>query len=225
MADTYEVEVKSLLGSEEAARAFRVRLTECSPETTLRSSHSQLNHYFEGGDIALLAEALSSTVSTETAAKLARIAAEGRNLSVRTRKADEAVKIVVKASVGDDTSENGVARIEIEEALPLSLDSLDALVLSAGYTYQAKWSRTREEYESGAFSVCLDKNAGYGYLAEIERVVDREDAVGEARAAIDSFMETLGIRELPQERLERMFAHYNTHWQEYYGTDKIFVLE
>jgi len=38
-------------------------------------------------------------------------------------------------------------------------------------------------------------------------------------------MESLGVRELPQDRLERMFKFYNSHWREYYGTDKIFTVE
>jgi hypothetical protein len=38
-------------------------------------------------------------------------------------------------------------------------------------------------------------------------------------------MAKLGVEELPQDRLERMFAHYNAHWPEYYGTEKVFVIE
>jgi hypothetical protein len=38
-------------------------------------------------------------------------------------------------------------------------------------------------------------------------------------------MKELGVKELDQKRLERMFAFYNTHWPEYYGTDKIFTIE
>jgi hypothetical protein len=38
-------------------------------------------------------------------------------------------------------------------------------------------------------------------------------------------MGKIGAEELPQERLERMFTYYNTHWQDYYGTDKIFTIE
>jgi len=30
---------------------------------------------------------------------------------------------------------------------------------------------------------------------------------------------------LPNDRLERMFAYYNEHWQEYYDTDKTFVVK
>jgi hypothetical protein len=38
-------------------------------------------------------------------------------------------------------------------------------------------------------------------------------------------MAELGVEELLQDRLERMFAHYNEHWQEYYGTDRTFIIQ
>ena len=148
---------------------------------------------------------------------------------MRTRFASEGGKekvlFVVKASVGDDSSENGVVRMEIEELVPLTLDELDKLILSAGFKYQAKWSREREEYSSRGTSITLDKNAGYGWLAEFERMVSDEKLLDEARAGIASLMDSLGVQELPQDRLERMFAFYNAHWPEYYGTDRIFTVE
>ncbi len=38
-------------------------------------------------------------------------------------------------------------------------------------------------------------------------------------------MKEVGVAELPQDRLERMFAYYNLHWPEYYGTENIFTIE
>ena len=89
----------------------------------------------------------------------------------------------------------------------------------------ANWSREREEYQTGDMHICIDKNAGYGYLAEFELVVDAESKVSAARDEIFSFMKEMKVLELPQDRLERMFSHYNKHWNEYYGTDKMFTIE
>lgn len=76
--------------------------------------------------------------------------------------------------MNDESSSNGTARIEWEVDLPsMTLDEMDTLVLQAGFSYQAKWSREREGYMLNDNTVlCLDKNAGYGYLAEFERVID-----------------------------------------------------
>jgi adenylate cyclase class IV len=106
----------------------------------------------------------------------------------------------------------------------VSLDELDLLLLDAGFVYQAKWSREREEYAYKGASVCLDKNAGYGYLAEVEKIVHDEALADAVRAEIDEIMLELEIVELDQDRLARMFAHYNANWPEYYGTDRVFFI-
>ena len=222
---SYEVEVKSLLGSAEKAQELLAAMKKADPLCELQTKNSQLNHYFEGGTLQKLTETLAPHLSGVTEIKLDDLAARASEFSVRARDKDSTVYLVVKASVGDDTSANGIARIEIEERLPLSLDELDQLILSAGFSYQAKWSRQREEYLCKNINVTLDKNAGYGFLAEFERVVDDLSKVETARAEIRALMQELGIEELPQARLERMFAHYNAHWSEYYGTDKVFTIE
>src|SRR5690606_1073237 len=101
---------------------------------------------------------------------------------------DDQVLLVVKASVDEGTSANTIKRMEFEEPVAISLEELDHLLLDAGFTYQAKWSREREEYAYKGASVCLDKNAGYGYLAEFEKIVPEEDMADEVRAEIDALM-------------------------------------
>jgi predicted adenylyl cyclase CyaB len=226
----YEVEIKALLGTPERAQEVRDALMKADPATILTSRNTQLNHYFEGlpgqgGTLDKLAEAMKSHLSPGALSKLEDFANRANKYSVRTRDKDGTVLLVVKASVGDDSSENGVSRMELEEEVPMTIDELDAIVLSAGFSYQAKWSRAREEYLCNGINVCLDKNAGYGYLAEFEHVVDDESKVDEARRSVEAFMQSIGVKELPQDRLERMFAHYNANWPEYYGTDKIFTIE
>ncbi len=222
---SYEVEIKALLGTPERADALRAALKKEDPEMQLTSQNKQLNHYFEGGTIEVLANNLAPHLDDAKQAQLADIAARAKGFSVRTRDKDGAVLIVVKASVGDDTSANGVSRIEFEAEMPLSINQLDEIVLQSGFSYQAKWSREREEYLVNGVNVCLDKNAGYGYLAEFERVVDDQAKVADAEKELRAFMTTVGAEELPQGRLERMFAFYNANWPEYYGTDKIFNID
>jgi predicted adenylyl cyclase CyaB len=144
---------------------------------------------------------------------------------VRTRDKDGEVLLVVKASVDDTSSSNGIARLEFEEPVNLSLEELDELVQKSGYRYQAKWSREREEYRIKGTNITLDRNAGYGWLAEFERIVEEKAAIKKARKEIDSLMKKLGVEELPQDRLARMFDFYNKNWPAYYGTDKIFTIE
>ncbi len=222
---SYEVEVKSLLGSKERADELRRAMKVLDEDCEIVSHNKQLNHYFEGGTLDALLAAAAPHLTEENRAKLADLTTRTKSFSVRTRDKDDLVILVVKASVGDDSSANGVSRIEFEAQVPLTLAELDELVLSAGFAYQAKWSREREEYVCKGVTICLDKNAGYGYVAEFERIVNDASQLEQARKDIEALMAKLGIVELPQDRLERMFAFYNKNWPQYYGTDKIFTIE
>lgn len=221
----YEIEIKSLLG--EVARAEKLirDMQERDPACVRTGANKQLNHYFEGGDIRELFEKTKHLLDEDAQEKFATIAEKGTNFSVRTRQRDEEVLLVVKASVDEGTSANAVSRLEFEEPVALSLTELDALLEEAGFSYQAKWSREREEYAYKGATVCIDRNAGYGYLAEFEKVVADDAAHDAVREELRSLMAELGAEELPQDRLERMFAHYNANWPEYYGTEKTFVIE
>lgn len=221
----YEVEVKSLLGSEENATALRQKMQDIDPATKLLSRNKQLNHYFIGGTMEALVKKVEGHISFDALKKLSDLITKVTEISVRTRNKDGEVLLVVKASVGDDTSANGVKRIEFEEKVGLTLEQLDRIVLSAGFRYQAKWSREREEYAFKGLTVSLDKNAGYGWLTEFEKVVEGEAEVDSAHKQIVALMAECGVSELPQDRLERMFKFYNEHWPEYYGTEKIFTVD
>jgi predicted adenylyl cyclase CyaB len=220
----YEIEIKSLLGSQERSDILRKKLT--GKNARALGKHSQLNHYFVvPSDPFGLERAIGPLVDEENSRLLHKILSSGTKISLRTRQADNKVLLVAKASVGDDTSANGVSRIELESSVDKTLDELDKLLLSAGASYEAKWSREREEYELGNLLISIDKNAGYGYLAEFEKQVERESDIAKAKKEVLSFMAEVGAEELSQGRLERMFKYYNEHWQEYYGTDKTFTIE
>lgn len=223
----YEIEIKSLLGEAANARKLYEKMCQLDPDCQRVTSNKQLNHYFEGGDMNELSDIMMEYLNIEQMFKLKKLVDQGSKFSVRTRQKDEQVFLVVKASVDEGSSANTVSRLEFEESVDLPLGALDALLLDAGFAYQAKWSREREEYAYKGANVCIDKNAGYGYLAEFEKVLESDDesALASARADIESLMAELGVAELPQDRLERMFAHYNQNWPEYYGTDKVFIIE
>ncbi len=56
-------------------------------------------------------------------------------------------------------------------------------------------------------------------------MIEDEGSIDSAREEILAIIESLGYEELNQERLARMFNFYNTNWGEYYGTEKVFVIE
>ncbi|HKZ34675.1 MAG TPA: CYTH domain-containing protein [Patescibacteria group bacterium] len=222
----YEVEIKSLLGHEEHAKELKEKLSKHPQGVTLYQKTSQLNHYFVGKDLKTLVKNLFPYLSPKDKKKLSALSRKTHDFSVRTRKENTKVYLVIKASVDDTTSSNGITRIEFSAETPkLTIDQLDALIVKSGFSYQAKWSRDREEYKLGDVSICIDKNAGYGYLAEFELIVEEDHLVEHARQTLRQLLSELEIEELPQDRLERMFAYYNDHWQDYYGTENTFLVE
>jgi adenylate cyclase class IV len=224
---SYEVEIKVLLWEASAKDAFMERVRSSFPTMTHEYSESQLNHYFEGGNLRHLLGTFREYISQEQAESLHRLSGEAKGFSVRTRGTPTQTIIVVKATVNDESSSNGTARIEWEVDLaPMTLDDMDKKVLAAGFAYQAKWSRAREWYKLNDDTVlCLDKNAGYGYLAEFERVIDDASLVDSTRTELLTMIESLGYHELDQARLARMFEKYNREWQSYYGTENVFTVE
>lgn len=224
---SYEVEIKVLLGTSEQKDIFMDKVHTSFPSLSHSYSESQLNHYFAGGNLAHLFGTFRQYISEKDAASLHNLVTEAKSYSVRTRGTQTQTIIVVKATVNDESSSNGTARIEWEVDLaPMTLDEMDAVVVQAGFAYQAKWSRAREGYQLNENTVlCLDKNAGYGYLAEFERVIDDATLVDSTRTELLQMIESLGYHELDQERLARMFDFYNKNWREYYGTENVFTVE
>lgn len=220
----YEIEIKSLLGDQAAADAFKTQLL--AMQSTLTEVSSQLNHYFTGGSLDRLYDEVAENLAVEDRDRLNDLRKQAAAYSVRTRQLNDTVLLIVKAAIDDTTSANGIARMEFEALIPsLTLDALDQLVLNAGFEYEAKWSRAREQYQLEDVTVCLDKNAGYGYLAEFELMITNPDEAPNAKARIEALMTKLGAKELSQERLARMFDYYNHHWQDYYGTEQTFIVE
>lgn len=219
---SFEIEIKSLLGDKAEADALVEKMQKTDKNLVTEPTHRQLNHYFEGGNLAKLYASTDQLLPAEDKARFSKIHADAKTFSVRTRQADDKVFLVVKASVDDTTSDNGTARIELETPINLKLDELDQLVLESGFEYQAKWSRERTVYQFKEVTVSIDRNAGYGYLAEFEKVIKDQAQADKTKNDLRKLMSELGVEELPQDRLERMFAYYNAHWQDYYGTDKVF---
>ncbi|MBI3458688.1 hypothetical protein HY061_00270 [Candidatus Azambacteria bacterium] len=223
----YEIEIKVLLGDRTQADILKQKLFDYYPGISLSKKSQQLNHYFSGSDdmIRNLQKVMTPYISQDLHQGLINILQNGKNFSVRTRQTNDKIIFVIKASIDDTTSFNGISRSEFESPINLSLAELDQILIEAGLSYQAKWSRDREEYSLDDMNVCIDKNAGYGYLAEFEKVISNQDQSEETAQDLRLIIKNLGLVELSQDRLERMFAYYNHNWPDYYGTDKIFNIE
>lgn len=223
----YEIEIKSLLGGEEKANDLRRKIEEHPLSFSLASKNKQINHYFNFmGELGeRVPEGIINHFLDTQQKAFDQIIQKGKSFSVRTRQINEKIIFVIKASLDDQTSSNGISRAEFEAEIPVTLSEIDQFLLDAGFDYLSKWSREREEYISGDVHICIDRNAGYGYLAEFEKVIPNELEVESTKQSLYDLMEEFNVKELSQDRLDRMFAHYNKCWPEYYGTEKVFCIE
>ena len=223
---SYEIEIKVLLGNLESKEKFMKAVEINFPAYAHSYTESQKNHYFQWGNLLHLLGVFREYISWGEAQSLHTLARDAKTFSVRTRGTKEETILVVKATVNDESSLNGTARIEWEVDLaPMTLEMMDEKVLAAGFQYQAKWSRSRDEYRLDRdTALCIDKNAWYGYLAEFERVITDESKITETRHELLRMIRSLGYDELDQDRLARMFDFYNKNWRDYYGTEKVFTV-
>lgn len=223
----YEIEIKSLLGEEEKAKELRRKIGEHPLSFSLASKNKQINHYFNFmGELGeRVPEGIINHFLDTHQKAFDQIVQKGKSFSVRTRQINDKIIFVIKASLDDQTSSNGISRAEFEVEIPVTLSEIDQILLDAGFDYLSKWSREREEYVSGDVHICIDRNAGYGYLAEFEKVIRDETEAETTKQSLYDLMKEFGVEELPQDRLDRMFAHYNKCWPEYYGTEKVFNIE
>lgn len=226
MSHQYEIEIKTLLGSKENADTFIQNLENSVEKLEKVGKNSQLNHYFVWGDYGKIAEKIQNKISDKKTHSFRNLVSLPGKHSFRTRYVDGNSILVVKLSVDDTTSSNGIQRMEWEEIFEwMPIEELDSLLLESDFQYQAKWSRERVEYTFDNVNICLDKNAGYGYLAEFEMVIENEEDTQRAEENLRGIMARVWVEELSQDRLGRMFAFYNENWRDYYGTDKTFTIE
>jgi len=216
----YEVEVKSLLGSKEKAEELKDIIKEVDPDCRLISTSKQLDHYFEGGDLESLVEDLAFYISDKAYIEIKSLV--NREIAVCSKDKDGEVFIIIKSSVEDYYDDRGLS---IEKKVPLTLVELDKLITKNGFKCQSKRAVEKEDFIANKIIVSVKKTDGYGYTAEFKAGVESFEEVGIAKHAIHVFMEHLGISELSQDRLERMLAYYNAYWEDYYGTDKVFIIE
>jgi len=220
----YEIEIKSLLPDQKAADELIERVTRKDSTIELVSEQHQLNHYFKEGDLASLIETMKDHLSTKQLDLIRDIAARAVHINVRARLRNDTVLLIVKGSLDDASAAHSHQRMEFEEPVDMPIDELDELILSSGWQLEAKWQADRKIYRALGLTIDMVKTPGYGYLVEFERVVSDDTARDEAHSQVIAVMKSLNAEELANDRLERMFAYYNEHWQEYYGTDKAFTV-
>jgi uncharacterized protein YjbK len=89
MAKTFEVEVKSLLGSKQNADRLKVSLKNKYNDLKLIASEKQLNHYFNTPkDLDTFQKKIISLIPQDKKDDLVDIIKHGQKISIRTRQSN-----------------------------------------------------------------------------------------------------------------------------------------
>ncbi len=221
----YEIEIRSLVGSQKSTDELLKHVQQLDSNMKLVSEQYQLNHYFISGDLLRLIDNFKTELTDEQQKALKEIAERATSITVRSRQKNDIVLLMVKGSLDATSAVHSHQRMEFEALLQSSIEELDEQILKAGWQLEAKWQAERKMYAALGLTLDVFFTPGYGYMVEFEKVVmddtDRETAY---QQVID-VMNKLDVESVPSDRLERMFAYYNEHWTEYYGTRNIFTVE
>lgn len=154
------------------------------------------------------------------------------SISIRTRYINNKQAILVVKGSNSDAS-NGQSRAEWELELGSFYANdckLDKLLLVNDFEYQAKWSRERDSrflvgYCNQPIKVDIDKNAGYGYLVELELLADNPIVADTNLEILNELVAKSDFEGLDNELLSKMFAFYNSNWKDFYGTQNTFTIQ
>jgi len=220
-----EVEIKALLT--EDLSSFRRKAEKAGFQ--YQREEAQLNHYFrvtEEFELATFVDEynLSSDVlkAKSVAIRTREISSPNLNSVTGDSLFNTKTLLVVKYVLDGEDVQNGKDRYEIEIDCTENITHVDSALIKYGLEYRSLWSRERLTYfhPEKEITLCLDKNAGYGYLVELERMVSEEKREDSFKELCDT-LEFLGLDMLESNLLETMFKYYETHYEDYYGTEHL----
>lgn len=162
-----------------------------------RGSVEQMNHYFDSR---------AGSLRTRYERKISS-----------TREGVPRVYLVAKSG-----ELHGSVRKEYELSVDSTLEQLDELLITAGNNLKSRWYRRRETLGKDGISICLDRNDGYGFVVEIEKMSYTDDGADESVLMIRTLADSLGLEEISKATLDKMYKHYTDNWSDYYRKGKTF---
>ncbi len=94
------------------------------------------------------------------------------------------------------------------------LENMDYILNSIGLIPSVKWYRTRSkanlEYE---ISINLDYVVGYGYLIEVNKIIQDDSKIDITKIELGNFIESLDIELLDQSIIKEKYDEYILNWK------------
>ena len=94
------------------------------------------------------------------------------------------------------------------------LENMDYILNSIGLIPSVKWYRTRSkanlEYE---ISINLDYVVGYGYLLEVNKIIQDKSKIDTTKIELGNFIESLDIELMDQSIINKKYDEYTLNWE------------
>lgn len=218
-----EIEIKYLLADKQARDQLVRAISQRFPNTQCIKSSVIISFFYKKPSSQNLKTAIGQIVKPSEKAEALDLIHRSGDLVVKARSIDDDVYFAVKGSPAGQDAVHAVSRLEFEVAVDMSLNDLNSKLENNGVQLVSKFSSWRDFYTlDNMLRMDVEFVSGYGYKAEIELLVDEQDAEDKHIERIRSIAEDVGIHEASQELFGNMYRYYNQNWQEYFNTRKTF---
>lgn len=92
-------------------------------------------------------------------------------------------------------------------------NKVKSLLNELGHRTKIRWFRKRTRFDWDGVDVSLDNTKGYGYIIELELLVE-DNEQDEALELLKRRFEKLNIKITSREEFDRKFRHYSENWEQ-----------
>lgn len=110
----------------------------------------------------------------------------------------------------DEAREEKIVKIDNKYSVILT-----QMLESIGFKVQIKWFRIRNKIElKNNIEMCLDYTSGYGYILEIEKLVNDQKKVDDAKIELLKVLKENNIKLCPKEKFKEKYDYYKNNWKQ-----------
>ena len=115
-----------------------------------------------------------------------------------------------KGNLHDDAREEMEVKVDNQYK-----EDLIKMLSALNYEVEIKWFRKRIEATYNSYYLTLDYSIGYGYIIEIEKLVEDEKEIDDVKQELESTLKALGVEITPKEEFNIKYQDYKLNWNSY----------
>lgn len=94
-------------------------------------------------------------------------------------------------------------------------DDLIGMLKLLGFDIEIKWFRVRNSLVWNNIDVTLDYTHGYGYILELEKLVEDESQIESGKEILNKGFEELNIKMSEKQLFKEKYEDYKINWEKY----------